>query len=110
MLVRNGSIDAEEILGNIKFKMHNGKVKVTYAKTTSSMRNVSIIAHNGTIDFTSPPNFSASAEISVRNGMTLTSLPSLNVNGKILKKVKASVGKRGGKLRLQVCNGLIIIK
>ncbi|MBA7626682.1 hypothetical protein ES703_34137 [subsurface metagenome] len=106
----NGSIRCQEISGDTHLRTHNGSVKVYYATTASPTCNVSLITHNGGIDFTAPLNFSATVEASTHNGSVRTDLP-ITITGEVSKrKLKGTIGTGQGKLHLQTYNGSIRIK
>jgi len=106
----NGSIRCKEISGDTQLKTHNGSVKVYYATTASPTCNVSLITHNGGIDFTAPADFSAAVEASTHNGSIKTDLP-ITVVGEVSKrKLKGTIGTGQGKLHLVTHNGSIRIQ
>jgi len=71
---------------------------------------VDIVTHNGDIDFTSPPNFSAKADISTHNGSIRTALP-ITVVGEVSKReLRGTIGSGEGRLHLETHNGSIKIK
>ena len=110
LLTHNGSIRCKEISGDTQLKTHNGSVKVYYAITASPVCNVSLITHNGGIDFTAPPDFSAAVEASTHNGSIKTDLP-VTVVGEVSKrKLKGTIGTGQGKLHLRTYNGSIKIQ
>ncbi len=106
----NGSIRCKEISGDTQLKTHNGGIKVYYAEGAPPICNVSLITYNGGIDFTAPPNFSATVEASTHNGSVRTDLP-ITVVGEVSKrKLKGTIGTGQGKLHLQTYNGSIKIE
>lgn len=106
----NGSVKCKEISGDAQLKTHNGSVKAYYCEAAPPVCNVSIITHNGSIEFVAPPGFSARAEASTHNGSVTTDLP-IAVTGKISKnKITGTIGAGEGKLYLQTHNGSIRIK
>ncbi len=106
----NGPIRCKEISGDTQLKSHNGNVKVYYAEGALPICNVSLITHNGGIDFTAPPNFSAAVEASTHNGSIKTDLP-ITVVGEVSKrKLKGTIGTGQGKLHLETHNGSIRIQ
>ncbi len=106
----NGSIRCKEISGDTQLKTHNGGIKVYYAEGAAPIFNVSLITHNGGIDFTAPPDFSAAVEASTRNGSVKTDLP-ITVVGEVSKrKLKGTIGTGQGKLHLQTYNASIKIE
>ncbi|MFQ6036448.1 MAG: DUF4097 domain-containing protein [Sedimentisphaerales bacterium] len=106
----NGSIMCTEISGDAQLRTRNGNVKVYYSEAAQSVCNVSAVTHNGGIDFTAPPNFSAAVEASTHNGSIKTDLP-ITVIGKVSKKkLTGTIATGQGKLHLETHNGSIKIK
>jgi hypothetical protein len=106
----NGSITCKEISSNAQIRTHNGRIEVYCSETASPICDISLISHNGSIYFVSPPNLSAEADISTHNGTIKSSLPIL-LKGKIGKdKTKGTIGKGEGKLYVETHNGSIEIK
>ncbi len=106
----NGKVICSQISGDIHLKSHNGGVKAVYSKTAPPVCNVSMVTHNGGINFTAPPNLSAEAEIITHNGSIHTDLP-ITVTGKVNKRrLTGTIGKGEGKLYLRTHNGSIKIK
>ena len=106
----NGSVNCTEISGDAELKTHNGNVKALYAQAAPSVRAISIITHNGSIEFAAPPGFSAQVEAATHNGSVHTDLP-ITVVGKVSKnELKGTIGAGQGKLRLETHNGSIRIK
>jgi hypothetical protein len=106
----NGSVVCEKISGDTQLKTHNGSVKLYYSKAAPPVCNISIATHNGSIDFTAPPNFSAVVEASTHNGSIKTELP-ITVVGEINKRnFTGTIGTGEGKLHLETHNGSIKIK
>lgn len=107
----NGSVNCTEISGDAQLKTHNGNVKALYAQAAPSVRAISIVTHNGSIEFAAPPGFSAQVEATTHNGSVHTDLP-ITVVGKISKnELKGTIGAgQGGKLHLETHNGSIRIK
>jgi len=107
---RNGKVVCEDISrGDVKVSTRNGKTYVAYAKIAPPICNVSIVSRDGAIDFIPPPEFSASVELSTRDGSIRSNLPLL-VTGQIKKSLKDTIGTGEGKLHLQTRNGSITIK
>ncbi len=105
----NGRIVCEEVSGDVKLKTHNGKVNVVYAKSSAAVCEVSLITHNGNIEFTAPPSFSAKADIRTHNGSIRTEL-AITVVGKFSKsKLAGKIGAGEGTLYLETHNGSIKI-
>ena len=106
----NGSVTCEEIVGDVELRTHNGKASASYSKNAAPVCNVSIVTHNGGVDFTAPPNFSAAVEVSTHNGSIKTDIP-ITVIGTVTKrKLTGTIGTGQGKLYLVTHNGSIKIK
>ena len=106
----NGEVRCREISGDSDLHTHNGGVDVVYAETAPSVCDVSIVTHNGSIDFTSPPDFSARVNASTNNGSVRTDLL-ITVTGKISKnRLAGTIGTGEGKLHLETHNGSIKIR
>jgi DUF4097 and DUF4098 domain-containing protein YvlB len=83
---------------------------VYYTGTAPAICNVSLTTHNGGIDFTAPPSFSAAVEASTHNGSIKTDLPVTVVGEVSKKKLKGTIGTGQGKLHLVTYNGSIRIQ
>lgn len=106
----NGSVICEEVSGDIKLQTHNGNAKTFYSTTAPPVCNVSIVTHNGNIDLTAPPNFSAKVDASTHNGSINTDLP-ITVTGNVTKnKLSGTIGTGEGELYLETHNGSIKIR
>jgi hypothetical protein len=106
----NGSITCRETSGDAKLKTHNGSAKVFYSKTAPAVSDISIVAHNGSIELASPPDLSARIDASVHNGSIKTDLP-ITISGTVSKrKLTGIIGSGQGKLRLVTHNGSIRIR
>ena len=106
----NGGITCKEISGDAQLRTHNGGIKIYYSEAAKPACDVSVVTHNGGVEFTAPPNFSAKVEASTHNGSIITDLP-ITVIGKVSKrKLTGTIGKGEGKLRLETHNGSIKIK
>ena len=106
----NGSVTCEEVSGDIQLETHNSSAKAFYSKAAPPACNVSIVTHNGGVEFTAPPNFSAKVEASTHNGSIDTDLP-ITVTGEITKrKLTGTIGTGQGNLCLETHNGSVRIK
>ncbi len=106
----NGGITCKDISGDAKLRTHNGSIKVYYSETAKPACNVSVVTHNGGVEFVSPPNFSATIEVSTHNGSIKTDLP-IVLTGEISKRrLKGTIGSGEGRLHLETHNGSIRIK
>lgn len=106
----NGSITCKEISGDTQLRTHNGSVKAYYSESAQPVCNVSIVTHNGGIEFTAPPDFSAAVEASTHNGSIKTDLPITVIGELSKKKLTGTIGTGEGKLRLETYNGSIKIR
>lgn len=110
LTTHNGHVTCREISGDSRLNTHNGGVDVVYSETAPSVCDVSIETHNGSIDFTSPPDFTAQVNASTHNGSVHTDLP-ITVKGKVSKsKLTGTIGTGEGKLHLETHNGSIKIR
>jgi DUF4097 and DUF4098 domain-containing protein YvlB len=106
----NGGITCKEISGDMELQTHNGGIEAVYSKSASPVCNISVVTHNGEIDFTAPPNLSAAVEVSTHNGSIDSGL-SITAVGEVSKKqLRGTVGGGQGKLHLETHNGLIKIR
>ncbi len=106
----NGSVICREVSGDTQLKTHNGNVKLYYSQAAPSVCNISLITYNGSIDLTTPSNFSGKVDASTHNGSIRTDLP-ITVVGKVSKsKLTGTIGAGQGKLHLETHNGSIRIK
>ena len=107
----NGTINCTEISGDAQLKTHNGNVKASYAQAAPEVRNISVVTHNGSIEFAAPPGLSAQVEAVTHNGSVHTDLP-VTVVGKVSKnELKGTIGAgQGAKLHLETHNGSIRIR
>ncbi len=106
----NGQVTCEDVSGDIKLRTHNGNAKAYYTATAPPACNVSLVTHNGSVNVTTPPNFSAKVEASTHNGSIDTALP-MTVTGNITKQnLTGTIGKGEGSLYLETHNGSISVK
>ena len=106
----NGNVSCRGVSGDADLHTHNGGVVTVYSEEAPSVCDVSIVTHNGGINFTAPPDFSARVEASTHNGSVHTDLP-ITVTGKVSKsKLTGTIGTGEGKLRLETHNGSIKIR
>jgi DUF4097 and DUF4098 domain-containing protein YvlB len=106
----NGKVICDDIAGDVRLKTHNGGIDLCYSQIAESVCNISAVTHNGSIDFTAPPDLSAAVEVSTHNGSIRTKLP-ITVTGKVSKnKLTGTIGTGQGKLHLETHNGSIKIR
>jgi hypothetical protein len=106
----NGRITCKEISGDAKLRTHNGSIKIYYSEAAKPACDVSVVTHNGGVEFVAPPNFSAAVDVSTHNGSIKTDIP-ITVTGKVSKgKLTGTIGTGKGKLHLETHNGSIRIK
>ncbi len=106
----NGKVFCKEASGDINLRTHNGGVKAVYSNTAPPVCNISIVTHNGSIDFTAPPNLSAKVDVSTHNGSVHTNLPIMVVGKLSERKLTGTIGTAEGKLHLETHNGSVKIK
>lgn len=106
----NGKITCRQISGGIQLHTHNGSITAVCSTDAPPVCDVSMVTHNGSVDFTAPPNLSAKVQISTHNGSISTDLP-ITVMGKITKReLTGSIGEGQGKLHLETYNGSINLR
>jgi DUF4097 and DUF4098 domain-containing protein YvlB len=106
----NGGVTAESVSSTMELQTHNGGIEATCSKSASPVCDVSIVTHNGGINFIAPPNLSASVDVSTHNGSIKTDLP-MTVTEKVSKrKLIGTIGRGQGKLHLETHKGSIKIK
>ena len=106
----NGSITCKQVSGDVHLRTHNGNIRAVYSDKAAPVCNVSMVTHNGGVDFTAPPNLSAAVDVSTHNGSIKTDLP-IAVIGKIgRRKLTGKIGTGEGKLYLETHNGSIKIR
>jgi hypothetical protein len=110
LTTHNGRVECHNISGDVRLETHNGSVDVVYSNNAPPPGRMEIVTHNGGIDFTSPPNFSAQVEASTHNGSIHTALP-ITVVGEVSKReLRGTIGSGQGRLHLETHNGSITIK
>jgi DUF4097 and DUF4098 domain-containing protein YvlB len=110
LFTHNGAVVCQDISGDTKLRSHNGRIKASYSESAPPVCDISLISHNGGIDLTAPPDYSAVVEVSTHNGSIDTNLP-ITLIGKISKsKLKGKIGKGEGKLYIETHNGSIDIR
>lgn len=106
----NGSVTCNEISGDSQLNSHNGNVKAFYSGSASSVCDISMTTHNGSIELATPPDYSAQVKASTHNGSINTDLP-ITVTGKVSKsKLTGTIGAGEGQLYLETHNGSIRIR
>jgi hypothetical protein len=106
----NGSVTCNEISGDSQLTSHNGSVKAFYSGSASSVSDISMTTHNGSIELATPPDYSAQVRASTNNGSINTDLP-ITVIGKVSKrKLTGTIGTGEGQLHLETHNGSIRIR
>ena len=104
-----GQITCKEISGDIDLKVDVGGVKVVYSKAAPAACSAVISTDVGSIELTTPPNFSATVYAETDVGSIRTDLP-LTVRGKISKNLHGTIGAGEGELRLKTDVGSIRIR
>ncbi|MHC4155684.1 MAG: DUF4097 family beta strand repeat-containing protein [Planctomycetota bacterium] len=106
----NGSVTCEEISGDIQLRSYNGNVRAVYSQSAPPVCDVSIVTHNGRVEFAGPPHYSARVDVSVRNGTISTELP-ITLSGKLRRrKLHGTIGAGEGRLHVETRNGAVTIR
>jgi DUF4097 and DUF4098 domain-containing protein YvlB len=104
-----GKITYKGISGDVDIRSDVGSVDVIYSRSAPAARNIKISTDVGSIEITTPPNFSATAHAETDVGSIKTDLP-LTVRGKIGKNLHGTIGAGEGKLNLKTDVGSITIR
>lgn len=102
----NGSITCMGISGDTRLVTYNGNVKTDCSEATRSNYEITIVTHNGGIEFVAPPDLSARLNISTQNGSVNSDLP-ISVSR---SQLKGTIGTGQGKLHLETHNGSVRIQ
>jgi hypothetical protein len=106
----NGSVACEEVSGDIQLRSYNGNVWAKYSQSAPPVCDVSIVTHNGRVEFTGPPHYSARVEVSVHNGTISTELP-ITLSGKLSRRrLQGTIGTGEGRLHVETYNGSVTMK
>jgi len=106
----DGSIRIDEVSGDVKLESDDGRITAVYSEDAGGVCNVSLITHDGAIDFTAPVDFSANVEIITDDGSINTDLP-IKVTGKLGKSgIKGTIGTGEGNLYIKTDDGSIRIR
>jgi hypothetical protein len=102
----NGSITCKEISGDTQLITHNGNVKMYCSEEAQSGCEISIVTHNGGIEFAAPPDFSTILDAWADYGSINNDLPI----SERWSQLKGTIGTGQGNLHLETHNGSIQIK
>ena len=106
----NGKVEAKDISGDIDLLSHNGKVEAEFSQAAEPDSEIKMVTHNGSIDLTTPQNYSGKVDVSTHNGSINTDLP-ITVLGTFSKnKLVGTIGDGQGYMKLETYNGSIKIK
>ena len=106
----NGDVSCKSISGRAQITSYNGDLEAIYSGDGASPCDISMKTYNGSIDFISPPGFSAIINASTQNGSIKSDLP-IKVTGKSKKnKLRGTLGRGRGRLYLASYNGSIKIE
>lgn len=106
LTTHNGTVTGLDLLGNIQAKTHNGRILIYYSKDAPAAVKLTLETHNGGIKVTPPPNLSAVADISTRNGKIYSKLP-LSFEDDDDTSYRGTIGEGEGLLMLKTYNGSI---
>ena len=104
-----GKISCKGISGDIDLQADVGKINVVYSEDAPSACNVNIKTDVGSIDITTPPEYSAAVQADTDVGSITTDLP-LTVKGKVGRNVQGTIGAGEGKMYLKTDVGSIRIR
>jgi len=91
-------------------KSGSGDIDVAFSDSTPAEITANVTTSYGSIDFTTPPEFTGRVELATSYGSIRTDLP-ITISGEISKKkLKGTIGQGNGKLYLKTSSGSIKIK
>lgn len=104
-----GKITCRQISDDIEIISNVGSIEVVYSKTAPADCNATVSTDVGSIEITTPPDFSATVHARTDVGSIKTDLP-LTIRGMIGHNLDGTIGKGEGELNLKTDVGSITIK
>ncbi len=91
-------------------KSGSGNIDITFSDSTPAEITANVTTSYGSIDFTTPPEFTGRVELATSYGSIRTDLP-ITITGEISKKkLTGTIGQGNGKLYLKTSSGSIKIR
>jgi DUF4097 and DUF4098 domain-containing protein YvlB len=100
----NGGISISNLAGDVKGRTTNGGLHVELTGKTWKGEGLDVRSTNGGIDLAIPDEYSAELETGTVNGGIEVDFP-ITVQGRIGKKLKATLGDGGATVRVKTTNG-----
>jgi DUF4097 and DUF4098 domain-containing protein YvlB len=104
----NGGIDPSGALGRVEAETTNGGISVNLA-SGGTTGPISAETTNGSIDLIIPEGRSAELDAETTNGGISVDFP-VQVQGRIGRRIRTTIGEGGPMIRLETMNGGIGIK
>jgi DUF4097 and DUF4098 domain-containing protein YvlB len=105
----NGGLKLEDVAGDVRGRTTNGGLNVRLEGRTWKGEGLEVSTTNGGVKLYIPENYSAELETGTVNGSIDIDFPVM-VQGKINKKIRATLGDGGPKIRVTTTNGGVRIK
>jgi DUF4097 and DUF4098 domain-containing protein YvlB len=100
----NGGVKLRDVGGDVKGRTTNGGVDVSLDGGSWQGEGLDVETSNGGVKVSIPEHYSAEIEIGTVNGGFRTDLP-LNVQGRLDREIKATLGGGGAPIRIKTRNG-----
>jgi len=106
-----GRITCQQITTtDLTAKSGSGNIDIIYSDSTPAEITANVTTSYGSIDFTTPPEFTGRVELATSYGSIRTDLP-ITITGEISKKkLSGTIGQGNGKLYLKTSNGSVKIR
>jgi DUF4097 and DUF4098 domain-containing protein YvlB len=104
----NGSINADEICGDIHLTTHNGAIKMSCIKSSKGSPNISAVTHNGNIRLEIPSDLSATIDAQTHNGSVSSTIP-MTIKQSNKTVLQGTIGTGDAGISLATHNGSIKI-
>lgn len=105
----NGGLRLSQLAGDVEVHTTNGGVSVELHGTKWSGRGLEASTTNGAVKLWIPEDYNAELETGTVNGSVDFDFP-ITVRGKINKRIKATIGDGGPKIRVTTTNGGVKLK
>ncbi len=106
----NGSVSCRNVSGSVVARTSNGSIKVVHPEPLSDSESITCNTSNGSIELSLPEGSAFSVEASTSVGRISSDFP-VTVSGRLLRKrLSATVGEGGPKVKLTTSNGSISIR
>jgi Putative adhesin len=101
---QNGGVTLDDMAGDVSGRTQNGGVNVRLAGERWSGAGLDVETTNGGVSLALPKGYSAALDVSTVNGGFRTDVP-MTVQGRIDRRVQATLGSGGPLVRVRTTNG-----